>query len=92
MFSLWGQGSVALAPAPPLPEGNQGFGLPGEWGGGGVIRKDHILSSWGLRAWEMKGWSWGDRQKGGEECKEFRMKASAHSSWLPGESTGSQAG
>lgn len=34
-------------------------------GMGAVIRKDHILSSWGLRAWEMKGQGWEDRQRDG---------------------------
>lgn len=59
-----------------------------------MIGKDQVLSSWRWRVWEMKGWSraWSEQRRAGVESKEFRMKASAHSAWLPGESAGSQAG
>lgn len=103
MFAFCRPGPVALAPGPSTPEENLGSRLLGGWGGG-VKGKDQVLSSWRLRVWETEGrsWShsltwWGGREGSGErstgeESKEFRMKASTHSAWLPGESAGSQAG
>lgn len=41
MFALWGQGSVALASAPSLPEGSLGFG----GGVGNVIERVYPVFS-----------------------------------------------
>lgn len=51
MFALWGQGSVAWAPANFLPEGSLDFGLTG-----GTMNQERInmVSAWEMRVWKME--------------------------------------
>lgn len=87
---------MALASALFLPKGSLAFALLGDrWKND---YKEDCPGPWELRVWERRlvtAWwrvgvrlGWESRGK----SEESRVKASARSAWLPGESTGSQTG